>query len=109
VRHWTLATLQEKLIKIGAKVVRHSRKIVFQMKELAVPHELFRNILRSIDHLRLATALRFFVVLVLFSVLSVYKAHPNIGRISDSQSHQSYLIYKYQIARPKNDEHEHDY
>ena len=31
VRHWTLTTLREKLIKIGAKVVRHSRKIVFQM------------------------------------------------------------------------------
>ncbi len=29
VRHWTLTTLREKLIKIGAKVVRHSRKIVF--------------------------------------------------------------------------------
>src|SRR5208282_6253832 len=25
VRHWTLTTLREKLIKIGAKVVRHSR------------------------------------------------------------------------------------
>ena len=29
VRHWTLTTLREKLIKIGAKVVRHSGKIVF--------------------------------------------------------------------------------
>ena len=37
VRHWTLTTLREKLIKIGAKVVRHSRKIVFQMAEVAVP------------------------------------------------------------------------
>jgi hypothetical protein len=92
VRHWTLTTLQEKLIKIRAKVVRHSRKIVFQMAELGVPRELFGNILRSIDHLRLATALRFVVVLVLFSVLSVYKAHPNTGRISDSQSRESYLI-----------------
>jgi hypothetical protein len=33
-RHWTLTTLREKLI--GAKVVRHSRKIVFQMAEVAV-------------------------------------------------------------------------
>jgi hypothetical protein len=93
VRHWTLTTLQGKLIKLGAKVVRHSRKIVFQMAELAVPRELFRNILRSIDHPRLATAQRFVVILVLFSVLSVYKAHLLIiGRISDSQSHESYLI-----------------
>ena len=31
VRHWTLTTLREKLIKIGAKVVRHARQVVFQM------------------------------------------------------------------------------
>jgi len=37
VRHWTLTTLREKLIKIGAKVVHHSRKIVFQMAEVTVP------------------------------------------------------------------------
>jgi predicted translin family RNA/ssDNA-binding protein len=29
--HWTLMMLREKLIKIGAKVVRHSRQVVFQM------------------------------------------------------------------------------
>jgi hypothetical protein len=47
VRHWTLTTLREKLIKIGAKVVRHSRQIVFQMAEVAVPRELFRAILEG--------------------------------------------------------------
>jgi hypothetical protein len=52
VRHWTLTTLREKLIKIGAKVVRHSRKIIFQMAEVAVPRELFRTILTAIDRLR---------------------------------------------------------
>jgi hypothetical protein len=56
VRHWTLTTLREKLIKIGAKVVRHSRKIVFQMAEVAVPRELFRSILQAIERLRLAPA-----------------------------------------------------
>jgi hypothetical protein len=55
-RHWTLTTLRGKLIKIGAKVVRHSRKIVFQMAEVAVPRELFRAILEGIGRLRLATA-----------------------------------------------------
>jgi hypothetical protein len=54
--HWTLTTLREKLIKIGAKVVRHSRKIVFQMAEVAVPRELFRDILRAIERLRLVPA-----------------------------------------------------
>jgi hypothetical protein len=56
VRHWTLTTLREKLIKIGAKVVRHSRKIVFQMAEVAVPRELFQTILERIGRLRIAAA-----------------------------------------------------
>jgi hypothetical protein len=56
VRHWTLTTLREKLIKIGAKVVRHSGKIVFQMAEVAVPRELFRAILEGIGRLRLPVA-----------------------------------------------------
>jgi len=42
-RHWTLRTSREKLIKIGAKVVRHSRQTVFQMAAVAVPRELFRS------------------------------------------------------------------
>jgi hypothetical protein len=46
-----------KLIKIGAKVVRHSRQIIFQMAEVAVPRELFRAILEGIGRLRLATML----------------------------------------------------
>jgi hypothetical protein len=36
VHHWTLTTLRERLIKIRAKVVRHSRKTVFQMAEVTV-------------------------------------------------------------------------
>jgi len=56
VRHWTTTTLREKLIKIGAKVVRHARKVVFQMAEVAVPRELFRDILRAIERLRPARA-----------------------------------------------------
>jgi Transposase DDE domain group 1 len=56
VRHWTLTTLREKLIKIGAKVVRHSRQVVFQMAEVAVPSELFQTILERIGRLRLAVA-----------------------------------------------------
>ena len=52
VRHWTLTTLKEKLIKIGAKVVTHSRRVVFQMAEVAVPRELFNTILEAIDRLR---------------------------------------------------------
>ncbi len=53
VGHWTLRTLREKLIKIGAKVVRHARQVTFQMAEVAVPRELFRAILERIGRLRL--------------------------------------------------------
>jgi Transposase DDE domain group 1 len=52
VAQWSLTSLREKLIKIGAKVVRHARYAVFQMAEVAVPRELFEQILRLIDGLR---------------------------------------------------------
>jgi hypothetical protein len=42
VEHWSLTTLGEKLVKIGAKVVRHGRHLTFQLAEVAVPRELFR-------------------------------------------------------------------
>ena len=51
VEHWSLTTLREKLIKIGAKVVRHGRYITFQMAEVAIPRTLFVEILRLIDGL----------------------------------------------------------
>ena len=41
--------LREKLIKIGAKVVAHSRYVIFQMAEVAVPPELFAAILERIQ------------------------------------------------------------
>ncbi len=41
-----------KLVKIGAKVARHARYAVFQMADVAVPRELFEQILRLIDGLR---------------------------------------------------------
>ena len=41
VEHWSLTTLREKLIKIGAKVVSHGRYVTFQLAEVAVPRELF--------------------------------------------------------------------
>ena len=50
--HWSLTTLREKLIKIGAKVVSHGRYVPFQLAAVAVPRELFRKILRLTDGLR---------------------------------------------------------
>ena len=52
IQHWTLTTLREKLIKIGAKVVRHAGYVTFQMAEVAIPRDLFAAILRKIDRLR---------------------------------------------------------
>ena len=52
VKHWSLTTLREKLIKIGAKVVTHSRYVTFQMAEVAISQRLFRTILRRISQLR---------------------------------------------------------
>jgi hypothetical protein len=41
---WSLTSLKEKLIKIGAKVVTHGRYVAFQMA-VAIPRNLFANIL----------------------------------------------------------------
>ena len=43
--------LREKLIKIGAKFVRHSKYVTFQMAEMAVPRELFAAVLERIPRL----------------------------------------------------------
>ncbi len=50
--HWSLTTLREKLVKIGATVVSHGRYVTFQMAEVAVSRKLFADILRLIDGLR---------------------------------------------------------
>ena len=52
VEHWSLTTLREKLIKIGAKVVKHCSYVTFQLAEVAVSHALFDEILRLISGLR---------------------------------------------------------
>lgn len=54
IKHWSLTTLREKLIKIGAKVVEHARYITFQLAEVALGRELFAVILGQIHRLRLA-------------------------------------------------------
>jgi hypothetical protein len=56
VKHWSMTTLREKLIKIGAKVVSSARYVVFQMAEVAIPRSLFQAILHRIRQLRLPTA-----------------------------------------------------
>lgn len=49
---WSLTTIREKVVKIGAKVIAHARYAIFQMAEVAVPRDRFRRILDMIDDLR---------------------------------------------------------
>ncbi len=47
-----MTTLRDKLIKIGAKVVRQGRYVTFQLAEVAIPRRLLADILRLISVLR---------------------------------------------------------
>jgi hypothetical protein len=51
IQGWTLTTLREKLIKIGAKVVAHAKYVTVQLAEVAVPRKLFARILERIARL----------------------------------------------------------
>jgi len=51
VSHWSLRSIQLKLIKIGAKVVSHARRTIFQMAEVAVYEALFAALLERIRSL----------------------------------------------------------
>ena len=44
--------MREKLIKIGAKVVKHARYVTFQLAEVLVSRSLFREILERIHRLK---------------------------------------------------------
>jgi hypothetical protein len=43
IKYWSLTSLKEKLIKIGAKVISHGRYVAFQMAEVAIPRTLFAD------------------------------------------------------------------
>ena len=49
---WSLTSLREKLIKIGAKVVSHGRYVPFQLAEAAVSRQMFADILLMVARLR---------------------------------------------------------
>ena len=52
IKDWSLTSLKDKLIKIGAKVVCHGCYVAFQMAEVAITRQIFREILRLIAELR---------------------------------------------------------
>jgi hypothetical protein len=45
VERWSLTSVRDRIVKIGAKVVSHGRYAIFQMAEVAVPRDLFGRIL----------------------------------------------------------------
>lgn len=49
---WSLTSLRERLIKVGAKAVRHARSIILQLADVTVSRDLWREMLTSISALR---------------------------------------------------------
>jgi len=52
IKDWSLKTMREKLVKIGAKVVKHARYVTFQLAEVLVSRSLFCEILERIHRLK---------------------------------------------------------
>ena len=52
IKDWSLRTMREKLVKIGAKVVKHARYVTFQMAEVLVSRSLFYELLERIHRLK---------------------------------------------------------
>jgi hypothetical protein len=48
----SMTTLRERLVKIGAKIVRHGRSVIFQMADAIALRDLFRQVLAAIAGLR---------------------------------------------------------
>ena len=58
VKHWSLRSVQVKLIKMGGRLVRHSRRLIFQLSEVSAPRQLFQGVLDRIGRLSPAPSLR---------------------------------------------------
>jgi hypothetical protein len=47
-KRWTLTSLQTRLIKMGGQLVRHAKRLVFQLAEVLVTREMLGGILERI-------------------------------------------------------------
>ena len=54
VKHWSLTSIQTRLIKTGGRLVRHARRLVFQLAEVLMSWGMLTGILERISWLRLA-------------------------------------------------------
>jgi hypothetical protein len=52
IKRWSLTSLCEKVVKIGANVIPHARYTMSQIAEVAVPRRIFQQILSLIARLR---------------------------------------------------------
>jgi hypothetical protein len=52
VKHWSLTSLQTRMIKIGGRLVRHAGRLVFQLAEVLVTREMLTSMLERIGWLR---------------------------------------------------------
>ena len=52
IKSWSLTSIQTRLIKIGGRLVRHARRLVFQLAEVMATREMFDEMLERIGRLR---------------------------------------------------------
>jgi hypothetical protein len=53
-KHWSLTSLKSRMIKTGGRLVRHARRLVFQLAEVLVTREMLTGMLERVNSLRLA-------------------------------------------------------
>jgi hypothetical protein len=53
IKHWSLTSIQTRLIMIGGRLVRHAKRLVFQLAEVMVSRDMFDEMLERIGRLRL--------------------------------------------------------
>lgn len=54
IQSWTVRTLREKWVKMGANVVPHAKYVVFRLAEMAEPRPVFAAIVKRIGRLHQA-------------------------------------------------------
>ncbi len=52
IKSWSLTSIQTRLIKTGARLVRHARRLTFQLAEVMVSRDMFGEMLDKIARLR---------------------------------------------------------
>ena len=52
IKRWSLTSIQTRLIKTGGRLVRHARRLTFQLAEVMVSRDMFDQMLERIGRLR---------------------------------------------------------